>query len=164
MFDARYTVFIDNRVHRGVPGYHVVTPLKLEGSDRSVLVNRGWIARSASRTELPRVETPQGPVTVQGVAIVPRLRTLELSDTVMEGPIWQNLTIDRYRAARPIAIQPFMIRQEGDVRDGLVRDWEAPDFGIDKHYGYAFQWFALAATIVVFYAVTRGKSKKEPHG
>jgi len=141
-----------------VPGYHVVMPLRLEGSDRYVLVNRGWVARTVSRAELPAVSTPRTAVTVQGIALVPRLRTLELSADVMEGSIWQNLTIERYRSARPIAIQPFLIRQEGDAHDGLVREWEAPDFGIDKHYGYAFQWFALAATILVFYAVTRRKS------
>ena len=162
VLDPRYTVLIDNRVHRGVPGYEVVMPLRLDGSHRYVLVNRGWIARTASRAELPAVSTPHGTVTVQGIAVVPHLRTLELSGDVMEGPIWQNLTIERYRAARPIAIQPFLIRQEGDAHDGLVREWEAPDFGIDKHYGYAFQWFALAATILVFYAVTRRKSRTDP--
>jgi surfeit locus 1 family protein len=159
VFDPRYAVFIDNRIHRGVPGYHVVMPLRIEGSHRYVLVNRGWTPRTASRAQLPSVSTPQNVVTVHGVAVVPRLRTLELSGDVMEGPIWQNLTIERYRAARPIAIQPFLIRQESDAQDALVRDWEAPDFGMDKHYGYAFQWFALAATIVAFYAITRRKSR-----
>src|SRR5215207_772698 len=32
VFEPRYPVFIDNRIHRGVPGYHVVMPLKPEGS------------------------------------------------------------------------------------------------------------------------------------
>ena len=102
VFDPRHAVFIDNRVHRGVAGYEVVMPLKLEGSDRYVLVNRGWVARTADRAELPRVATAQGTVTVRGIAMVPRKRTLELSDHVMEGAIWQNLTIERYRAARPL--------------------------------------------------------------
>src|SRR4051812_2282019 len=150
VYDPRYAVFIDNRIYHGVPGYHVVMPLKLEGSDRYVLVNRGWVARPPTRAELPAVATPQGIVDVQGIAIEPRLRTLELSKDVMEGAIWQNLTIERYRSARSIPIQPFVIREESSARDGLVRDWEPPDFGIDKHYGYAFQWFALAATILVF--------------
>jgi len=26
--------------------------------------------------------------------------------------------------------------------------------GVNKHYGYAFQWLALAATVLVFYLVT----------
>jgi surfeit locus 1 family protein len=161
-YDPRYAVFIDNRIYHGVPGYEVVMPLKVEGSDRYVLVNRGWIAGGAIRAQLPAVTTPHDIVQVQGIAIVPRLRTLELSSQVMEGPVWQNLTIERYRKARPIPIEPFVIREEGAAQDGLVRDWEPPDFGIDRHYGYAFQWFALAATILVFYAITRRRRKRNP--
>jgi surfeit locus 1 family protein len=160
VFDPGHTVYIDNRIHRGVPGYHVVTPLKLAGGERHVLVNRGWIARTPDRSQPPQVPTPDGTVTVQGIATVPGKRTLELSEHVMEGRIWQNLTIERFRQARPIAIQPFVIRQEGASDDGLVREWPAPDFGIDKHYGYAFQWYALAATILVFYGYTRFRRKR----
>jgi surfeit locus 1 family protein len=159
VFEPRYAIFIDNRVHRGVPGYHVVMPLKVEGSDRYVLVNRGWIARPPLRSELPAVRTPPGPVTVTGTAMIPGRRTLELSSAVMEGSIWQNLTIERYRTAMPLRIQPFVIRQESALDDGLIRAWDPPDFGIDKHYGYAFQWFALAATLLGFYAVTQFGSR-----
>ena len=155
VFDPRHTVFVDNRVRRGVPGFHVVTPLRIEGSARHVLVNRGWIAWEPERSRLPQVRTPTDAVTVSGIAVVPSPRVFELSDAVVEGRIWQNLTLDRFRKAAPIAIQPFVIRQQSALDDGLVREWDAPDFGIDKHYGYAFQWFALAATIVIFYAVTR---------
>ena len=160
VFEPRHAIFIDNRIHHGVPGYHVVTPLKLAGGERYVLVNRGWIAQPPSRAELPQVPTPAGLVTVQGIAMVPGKRTLELSAHVVEGSIWQNLTIERYREARPIAIQPFLIRQESAAEDGLVREWPAPDIGVDKHYGYAFQWFALAGTILVFYGYTRYRNKR----
>ena len=155
VLDPRYTIFLDNRIHGGVPGYEVITPLRLGDSGRHVLVNRGWIARTPDRAQLPQVSTPVDPVTLTGIAVIPRPRTLELTDAVMEGRIWQNLTIERYRKAVPIAIQPFAIRQDSALDDGLVREWPAPDLGIDKHYGYAFQWFALAATILIFYALTR---------
>ena len=162
VFEPRHAVFVDNRIHRGAAGYHVVMPLRIAGSERRVLVNRGWIARTADRARLPEVVTPQGVTTVRGIAIVPGRRVFELSDEVIEGPIWQNITIERYRKARPLAIQPFVIQQESALDDGLVREWEAPDFGIDKHYGYAFQWFALAATILAFYAITRYRSRRAP--
>ena len=162
VFDPRHTVYIDNRIHRGKAGYEVVMPLRLAGSERHVLVNRGWIARTGERAQLPQVRTPSETVKITGVAVIPRRRTLELTDAVMEGPIWQNLTIERYRGAVPIAIQPFVIRQDSALEDGLVREWPAPDFGIDKHYGYAFQWFALAVTILVFYGYTRYRRTRNP--
>jgi surfeit locus 1 family protein len=160
VFEPRFAVYVDNRIHRGVAGYHVVMPLRIADSDRYVLVNRGWIARTAHRSELPQVRTPREPVVISGVAVVPGRRVLELSKEVIEGAIWQNLTIERYRRAMPLAIQPFMIQQSSTLDDGLVREWEPPDFGIEKHYGYAFQWFALAATLLAFYAVTQFRRKR----
>lgn len=162
VFDPGHAVFIDNRIHHGVVGYHVVMPLRLEGSDRHVLVNRGWIAGLKTRAALPEVRTPREAIAVSGVAVVPGKRMLELSGEVMEGPVWQNLTIERYRQARPVSIQPFVIRQDSALEDGLLREWDAPDFGINKHYGYAFQWFALALTLLVFYAVTRYRRRRNP--
>jgi len=158
-FDPRYAVFIDNRIRHGAAGYEVVMPLKLEGSDRYVLVNRGWIAGNPDRSRLPMVRTPDSVVTVSGLAVVPGRHFLELSTNIAEGIVWQNLTLERYRQAVRIMIQPFVIRQDSDLDDGLVREWDAPDLGISMHYGYAFQWFALAATIFVFYLVVHVKRK-----
>ena len=39
-FEPKYAVFIDNRVLHGVPGYHVVMPLRLDGFDASQRAKR----------------------------------------------------------------------------------------------------------------------------
>lgn len=164
-FEPRYGVLVDNRIHRGVPGYHVVMPLEIAkaggGASRYVLVNRGWVAGNPERSRLPEVKTPPGMVEVAGLAIVPSGRFLELTDRPAEGRVWQNLTIERYRAAYPVALQPVMIQQESALDDGLTREWPRPDLGVDKHYGYAFQWLALAVTILVFYLVTHVRRRPE---
>ena len=152
-FEPKYSILIDNRILHGAVGYHVVTPLRIAGGDRFVLVNRGWVAGTNSRATLPQVATPPGVVRVSGLATVPGRRYLELSSKVVEGNVWENLTIERFRAAVAIAIQPVVIQQGNETGDGLKREWSAPDLGIDKHYGYAFQWFALAAAIMIFYVV-----------
>ena len=165
-FEPRHAVFVDNRIHRGVAGYHVVMPLELAraraGESRYVLVNRGWVAAPPARGAAPQVRTPVGPVEITGTAVVPTKRFLELSDHVAQGNVWQNLTIERYRAAVPIAVQPVVIQQESPLDDGLAREWDPPNLGVDKHYGYAFQWLALAATLLVFYLVTH--VRRSPSG
>ncbi|OGA37703.1 MAG: hypothetical protein A3G24_02655 [Betaproteobacteria bacterium RIFCSPLOWO2_12_FULL_62_13] len=163
IFKPKYMVLIDNRVRYGVAGFHVVMPLKLAGGDRYVLVNRGWVAGSRDRSRLPEVRTPPGTVVVSGLAVVPGARFFELSTKIAEGNVWQNLTLERYRQAVPIAIQPFVIQQdqEGAPDDGLVREWLPPDVGVDRHYGYAFQWFALSALILMFYLVTHVRRIRE---
>lgn len=162
-FEPKYAVFIDNRVWRGTVGYQVVMPLRLGDGGRYVLVNRGWVAGTPDRSRLPEVKTPAGAVVISGMAVVPSKRFLELSGNTVVGKVWENLTIERYRQAMPITIQPFVIQQEsaGAPDDGLVREWDPPDLGIERHYGYAFQWFALAVTILVFYLVTHVKRKTE---
>ncbi len=153
-FEPKHAVLLDNRIYRGVPGYHVVMPLAIAGGERYVLVNRGWIAGTRDRSRLPEVKTPERTVEVSGLAVVPGRRFLELSDEVVEGKVWQNLTLERYRRAVPIPLQPIMIQQESALDDGLTRAWNPPDLGVDKHYGYAFQWLALAVTILAIYLVT----------
>ncbi len=155
-FEPRYGVLIDNRIRHGVAGYHVVMPLEIgSGSGgRYVLVNRGWIAGNPDRARLPDARTPDATVEIAGLATVPSRRFLELSSRTAEGKVWQNLTLERYREAFPIAVQPVVIQQESPLEDGLVREWDPPNLGVDKHYGYAFQWLALAATVLVFYLVT----------
>lgn len=164
-FEPRYGVFIDNRIRRGVAGYHVVMPLELAGNSgggaRYVLVNRGWIAGTGNRAKLPEVRTPTGTVEITGLAVTPSRRFLELSTQVAEGNVWQNLTLERYRQAVRIAIQPVVLQQESPLDDGLAREWDPPDLGIDRHYGYAFQWLALALTIAVFYLVTHVRRRAE---
>ena len=157
-------VLLDNKVLAGVAGYHVVMPLKVAGSQKYVLVNRGWVAAGADRNRLPDVKTPDGSVTVAGVAMRPG-RFLELSGAPPTGPVWQNLTIERYRRRMQLDIQPVVIEQHNDLGDGLVRSWPRPDFGIARHYGYAVQWFSLCALIAflhIFFHVRRSRSEKDP--
>ena len=162
-FDPRYGVLIDNRIRHGVAGYHVVMPLEVEGTggegSRYVLVNRGWIAGNADRSHLPEVRTPEATVEISGLAIVPTRRFLELSGQVTEGKVWQNLTLDRYRQANQLRLQPVVIQQDSALDDGLAREWDPPNVGIDTHYGYAFQWLAIGATILVFYLATHIKRR-----
>lgn len=145
------TVFIDNRTYKGVAGFHVVTPVKITGSDLHVLVMRGWVAHDVrDRLRLPAVETPPGPVEVEGLAQARIPQVLELQAAPVPGPgdrIWQNLDYRRFEQWSGLVLQPVVIRQSPDApaADALVRDWPVAGVDVDKHLGYAFQWFLLAA-------------------
>jgi surfeit locus 1 family protein len=73
----------------------------------------------------------------------------------------QNIDIAEFAQASKLAMQPFLIEQTTDTRDQMVRDWPHPSTGVDKHRGYAFQWYALAATAFVFFIVTGFRSGKK---
>ena len=149
------TVFLDNRQMQGRPGFYVVTPLRLEGSNAAVLVQRGWVPRDfQDRTRLPDVPTPAGPVQVAGrLALEPsRLYALGAAGAD-EGAsrIRQNLDLGAYAAETGLALLPLSLLQTGGPGDGLQRDWPVIDSGVDKHYGYAFQWFGLCGLVAILY-------------
>lgn len=105
---ARGQVYIDNQVHEGRAGFAVVTPLELEGGKARVLVNRGWVERTADYPRAPEVPVPAGTVEVEGLATIPP-RFLELSPDVIQGRVFQNLTIERYRAWSGLEVLPFVV-------------------------------------------------------
>jgi surfeit locus 1 family protein len=150
-FQPALTILLDNRVHEGVVGYEVVTPLRLTPGDRHVLVKRGWVKAPRTRQELPQFPTPAGTVRVEGIALPPSTRYLELSPQTVSGPVWQNLDLERYAAAYGVQLQPLLLQQSNDSGDGLVRAWRRPDTGVDKHRAYALQWFVMSALIAVLY-------------
>ncbi|MGD9943916.1 MAG: SURF1 family protein [Burkholderiaceae bacterium] len=154
--DVARSVFIDNRTHDGVAGFHVLTPLKIAGSDRYVLVLRGWVARDpAERSRLPVLKDPPGEVELVGMAQRDLVRTMELGRSPAPGPtdrLWQNADLAEFGRWSGLPLQPLVLRQIEAARtlsgaavdDGLLRDWPVPGSDVDKHLGYAFQWYGLA--------------------
>lgn len=157
-FDPRYTVYLDNRIYRHRPGFQVATPLRIAGTQQHVLVNRGWIAGGGDRKP-PAVITPSGEQRIEGIAVAYSERFLELSTKVAEGNVWQNLVLERYRQATKLELQPVLIQQDGELDDGLVRDWPRPDLKRNTHLAYAFQWYALSLAILIYFLVTHVKRR-----
>ncbi len=159
-FDPAQEVLLDNVVLKGIPGYEVITPLKLEHEAAYVLINRGWVARGADRSLLPEIRTPLGVVTIEGIAVPPSGKFLELSSQTVEGKVWQNLHFKRMQGLLPLRLQTLMVTQLNNNGDGLQRHWEQPDTGMEKNAGYAFQWFVMAIATIVIYGVHYAKQRK----
>ena len=133
---ADRTVFLDNR------------PMARQtGSDRVVLVQRGWAPRhQVDRSLLPPVQTPTGEVQVSGRIAAHPPRVYQLGQE-QGGAIRQNLDLDAWRAETGLPLAPVLVVQTGAASDGLQRDWPEAASGVEKHYGYAFQWFGLFTLI-----------------
>ena len=165
------TVYLDNRQMHGVPGFYVLTPFALEGTEQTVMIQRGWVQRNfVDRTQLGAVETPAGIVEVTGLIEPPPSHLLELGAPAAatpapaasaaapapaaEGssPIRQNLDLEAFRAETKLPLRTDVsLQQTGPGSEGLQRDWPAPALGLERHYGYAFQWFGLSALVVILY-------------
>ncbi|AUN94577.1 SURF1 family protein [Pseudazoarcus pumilus] len=137
-------MYLDNRVLDRRPGYHVLMPLEL--TDASVvMVNRGWTAAGSDRAILPEVDTSGDEVEVVGRVVVPERDPFSLADQARDGQRWQFIDLDAYRAWSALSPGDWVLQQESEAADGLVRRWADPDLGEDTHRGYALQWYSLAA-------------------
>src|SRR3954465_10851157 len=147
-FVDEHTVFLDNKLRRGRPGYEVVTPLRLDGV--CVLVNRGWVEAGRTRAVLPQVPAPAGEVRVEGLGLARLAHALELG-VPEPGKVRQNVDLSAFEKETGLRLQPIVIEQHSPAPDGLTRDWPRPDTGIDKHESYALQWYSLAALAAVLF-------------
>ena len=149
---AERTVFLDNRQMSGRVGFYVVTPLLLAGTNDAVLVQRGWAPRDQlERTRLPVVATTQAEVEVQGLIAPPPSRLYEFQASA-SGAIRQNLDLDGFAIETGLQLRPLSVQQAASsATDGLLREWPRLALDVHKHYGYAFQWGALAALMTGLY-------------
>lgn len=154
-YDPRYQILLDNQVDNERAGYHVLTPLKITGSERYILVNRGWIPASAQHSEIPKISTPTAPVEVEGSLWLPSDKIYALAaplETAHWQSVWQNLDMPRYMKSVPFTLYPVVVRLNAkSTAAGFVRNWPRPSERIETHLGYAYQWFGFAAAAVAIY-------------
>ena len=153
-YDPQDQVYIENRREGARVGFHVVTPLRLEGADLRLLVNRGWVAADAGN-EPPAAPAPAGSVEVTGVVDVPSPPAIVLhggrESARAWGKRWPYLTVDLFQATVDYPVQPFVLLLDPADPTGFTRNWpvEPPKEGM--HLGYAIQWLAFAAIALGFY-------------
>lgn len=146
---------LDNRTRDGAPGYEVLTVFHpLQGPP--VLINRGWVLAPRTRDRLPDVRTPEGVLTLTGrLAEYPEPPVLTARQAAPED--WprrvQSLPARVARATEP-TLPGLVIRLADSGQAGAFRaDWKPDYMGPQTHYGYAAQWFALAAALVILTVV-----------
>ncbi len=160
-------IWLDNRP-RPIPeggagnvaqsGFYLMTPLRLDGQENILWVNRGWAPRNnENRIELPPIQTPDGLVVIEGVVFPHPGRVYELGqkgDAKTKPRIEQNFDLAFEAQSHGWAQLPFILRESNSAKnDGLVRNWPLPTNGVDRHYAYAFQWFALALSGFLFWLI-----------
>ena len=153
-YDAAHEVAIRNHSDDAGPGRWIVTPLHLTGSDRTVLVLRGFLPAVNDDVTPPfdGVGPPSGEVTVQGWA-QPTQEHEGLGPTdPPDGVLAEMARVDVQRIGRQLGVPvaPMWIqastRQTGDPAAPLA-PVALPELDEGPHLGYAVQWaiFTLIA-------------------
>jgi len=149
-YDRTYEVVLRGHVYRELPGVEIVTPLRIEGSDSAVMVNRGFFPSPDATFADTDSLTEVGTVRVSGVALAIPVSSDSGGALVSNGrETWRRLDLASLRARIPYPLLDVYILQSPD--SGLprypIRLQPAP-LTDGPHLSYAIQWFAFAVIAV----------------
>lgn len=157
-FDPERYLLLDNRIREGRFGYEVVAVLAIAGSERAVLVNRGWVPGDPARRALPRIEQPAGLHTLSASVYVAPGEAYLLGEQALDGDwpiVLQALEMDKLLPAleRRLgqALYPRSLRVAPEDPTALRAGWPAVNVSPAKHTGYAVQWFCMAGVLLLVF-------------
>jgi len=139
----------DNQIVDQISGYYVLTPFILKGDSKSVLINRGFIPWNGRRDKLANVDIGEKltEVKVQISKPVKRME-LKVSETTGDFPILiQALDLDEMSAIASLDLGSVVGLLSPESENGFVRQWEPYTGSIERHIGYAIQWFLMALVL-----------------
>lgn len=165
-WDAGHQFLIDNQSHGGLPGYAVLTPLRLDDG-RMLIVNRGWVPFTGARARLPPIGLEAtGPVTLTG-----RLDNLPVAGLALghaapaAAGAWPKLTgfptLADLATALHHKLQPWTVLLDAGSAEGYVRDWQPPGLSPLRHWSYAIQWWGFAVTLLIIWGIMSAR-RQEP--
>lgn len=145
-----------NRLHGGMTGFDVLTPLDL-GDGRTLLVRRGWVPRDRSEPPVIDAPPPVGTVTVTGVLEASVAQPSFGARDPAEGRLRRVFHPDTARLDGQTtgALLPLVLRLESPVPAdplGLPRPPGPATLDEGSHLSYAVQWHAFAVLALGAYA------------
>jgi surfeit locus 1 family protein len=150
--DSR-SFILENRVYKQRVGFEVLTPFKLSGDGRWMLVNRGWVATA----EEAATQAGSGPVRLEGVLYLPEKGVVlgeAILPDVMNSELWPKkalyIDLQVFSEALGEQLAPAMLVLDKTDPSAFVRIWKAAVMPAAKHFGYAVQWLGLAITFLIY--------------
>ena len=130
----------------------VITPFRSSDNDDFLLVNRGWVPKDVFKVGAPLIGVDESRRTVRGlVGHLPRagIRAGEAFEGSTDWPrvaVYPNL--DEIATELEEMVLPVVLLMNPDEDDGFARRWQPNIRGPMMHYGYAFQWLAMAVAVL----------------
>lgn len=144
----------------GVAGVHLLTPLRIAGSEVAVIVDRGWLPASQRDPAALAAYAVSREVSLEGLAFAPQTRPaspLAPRDLPLPGEerisAWVRVDVAGLQAQVDVPLLPLYLEQlpAGDGAP-LPRPRDPRQLDEGPHLSYAIQWFAFAAILAVVYA------------
>jgi len=148
------SMLIQHRRYQEQPGFDVLTPFEVEGSQKILLVNRGWVPMQSNR-QSPALQSIYGIQTIVGTIKTVSHRSFILGKNILNPSKWplimQKINISEISKLTQYKLYPFILRLDANQANGFVRDWKVVTTKPERHLGYALQWFGLGFVLIIVY-------------
>ncbi|MDB9938543.1 SURF1 family protein [Candidatus Thioglobus sp.] len=141
----------DNQIVDQVSGYYVLTPYALEGQSKAILINRGFIPWNGRRDKLADIVIGQETREIQ-VQISKPIKRMELkpSEVGIQFPVLiQSIDLQDMADRAKVDFSSVIGLLDASASNGFIRKWEPYTGSIEKHIGYAVQWFLMALVLAI---------------
>lgn len=170
-YEIDHEILVLARSHQGVPGQHVLTPLRLSDGS-AVLVNRGFVPVTDPEAVVPpEARASGGAVVVEGVLRASEnggrfFAATEAARTAGTLGHVNRIDVGRIDEEVPGSLRPAYVRVEAPIREStgqVPTPLLPPEPGDGPHLGYAAQWFAFAVVFLAGWAVLIRRSARHSH-
>ncbi|MCL1091449.1 SURF1 family protein [Shewanella profunda] len=138
---------LDNQIYQGQVGYLAFQALQIDAEQPWLLVELGFIAATAHRDELPQIEPLSGKLSLVGKLY--QKQTNPLSHALMAEVGTririQNLNIPEITQLVGHPLVAAVLQPDQLPNLDLAHPWQPFPLSAQKHWGYALQWFSMAA-------------------
>ena len=141
----------DNQIVDQVSGYYVLTPYALEGQSKAILINRGFIPWNGRRDKLADIVIGQETREIK-VQISKPIKRMELkpSEVGIQFPVLiQSIDLQDMADIAKVDFSSVIGLLDASASNGFIRKWEPYTGSIEKHIGYAVQWFLMALVLAI---------------
>ena len=171
-FDFDNEIVLLQQTYNDDLGSHLVAPLVLDGTNKAILVDRGWISvQAAAAAPRASFDTETGQVTVTGFLQPSQIlfgkaaeRQAAQPAAQESQPEWYRIDIEAIQAQMPYELLPVYLAQSpGPAGNAAMPYRIEPEVDLSEgpHMGYALQWFSFAIIAGVMYlAWVRTREKK----
>jgi cytochrome oxidase assembly protein ShyY1 len=159
--DPQQYFFLDNRTRNGKVGYELIGIMRLAPSsnvaleEKAVFVNLGWLPGSVDRKVLPAIAMPKTEIEIEGwLKNVEAGMLLAKDNWTADWPIRiQQVDLSKMAAViSNVNYVPLLFLTQKPLFQGLLTQWKPTNMTVEKHLGYAVQWFLMAFVLVLMNA------------
>ncbi len=143
---------LDNQINQGTVGYviYMLGEVLTQDGRKQLLIDLGFVAASNDRRELPQIGHITLPTNISGRlytrSVNPLSQELGLESTIPARI--QNINIEALSQYTGQEVLPFIFQPQSLDSWPYEMLWRPTAMKSEKHFGYSFQWFVMAAVLL----------------